>query len=132
MSTKNFKLWRQGIKRLLPACLLIAVAMLFTGNSLHAGGTATTLAGGKPSKYYGFVNTTILQSLFHTPCGLSMDSSGTYLFVADQNNDAIRYLDFGDGLTWTDGTNSLNKPVGVIYDNNTGNIIVLNKGNGSN
>jgi hypothetical protein len=71
---------------------------------------------------------------YHTPCGIALDSSGSYLFVADRDNNAIRYLDLGADETWTFGiiaTNLISKPIGVAVDSSL-NVFVLNRGNGTN
>jgi hypothetical protein len=135
MSTKHFKLRRPGIKPSLPGCLLVTFAILLAALSIQAGTTVTTLAGGKPSKYYGYVDTTTLQSLFHTPCGLAIDNTGKSLYVADRDNNVIRWIDFQGGLTWTldlEPTNMISKPVGIALDNVTESFVVLNFGNGKN
>ena len=100
--------------------------------------TVTTLGGGDPHvspKYLGYRDgTTLSSALFHTPAGLAIDSTGSYLFVADRDNNAIRYLDLAAGLTWTFGvvnTNLVNKPVGVVVDTSL-NVTVLNRGGGNN
>ncbi len=71
---------------------------------------------------------------YHTPCGIAFDNSGNYLFVADRDNNAIRYLDLGADQTWTFGivaTNLINQPIGVAVDSSL-NVFVLNRGKGTN
>ena len=63
-----------------------------------------------------------------------MDSTGQYLFVADRDNNAIRFLDLDAGTTWTFDvayTNLLNKPIAVAVDAYDY-VYVLNRGNGAN
>jgi len=101
--------------------------------------TVTTLAGGpnyyaNDSSSYGSTNSDYgsLYSQFHTPMGLALDSSQQFLFVADRDNNAIRYLDLDGGFTYTLSTNSLNKPVGVAvngsFANSAATIYVLDRG----
>lgn len=115
-----------------PGCLLATFAALLLGITLHAQTTVTTLGGGQPSKFYGYRDGDTLHSaLFHTPCGLAIDTSGTYLFVADRDNNSIRYLDLSTSFTWTFMTNQISKPVGVLLDNSL-DVYALNQGNGKN
>ena len=116
---------------------IFGCAWLLNIAKLHAV-TVTTLGGGDPHvspQYLGYRDgTTLSSALFHTPSGLAMDSTGSYLFVADRDNNAIRYLDLAAGQTWTFGianTNLVSKPVGVVVDGSL-NVSVLNRGNGNN
>ena len=112
--------------------------MLAVAASLQAAVTVTTLGGGDPHvnpKYQGYRDgATLTSALFRSPAGLAIDSTGNYLFVADRDNNAIRYLDLGAGFTWTFSvvnTNLISKPVGVLLDSQL-NVYVLNKGTGNN
>src|SRR5882757_7837273 len=97
MRKTPLKLWGQALCR----SMLPALATLLSGINLHAT-TVTTISGGAPPQFYGYLNgDTLHKALFHTPCGLAIDSTGNYLFVADRDNNAVRYLDIGAGLTWT-------------------------------
>ena len=101
-------------------CLLMAV-LVTTADIGHATSIAT-LGGGDPNvspQFKGYRNgTTLTQALFSTPCGLAIDQSGNYLFIADRDNNALRLTDFslnftGDLLTMTNYvpvTNLFNKP----------------------
>jgi hypothetical protein len=118
--------------------VIVMVALLLAAVSLFASPTVNTLGGGNPNvkpKYLGYKDgITLNQALFHTPCGLALDYSGQYLFVADRDNNVIRYLDLVAGYTWTfdiTATNLLNKPVAVAVDIDD-NVYVLNRGNGTN
>ncbi|MGA2279742.1 MAG: chitobiase/beta-hexosaminidase C-terminal domain-containing protein [Verrucomicrobiota bacterium] len=118
--------------------VIIMVALLLAAASLFASPVVNTLGGGNPNvkpKYLGYEDgITLSQALFHTPCGLALDSSGQYLFVADRDNNAIRYLDLVAGYTWTFDvayTNLINKPIAVAVDPDY-DIYVLNRGNGTN
>jgi hypothetical protein len=53
------------------------------------------------------------------------------LYVADRDNNAIRWLDLDLTNTFTFATNSINKPVGVAVDG-LDDVFVLNRGNGTN
>jgi len=117
------------------AALLLAAANLF---AIPTGVNVATLGGGNPHvnpKYLGYEDgITLSQALFHTPCGLALDITGQYLFVADRDNNAIRYLDLVAGWTWTFGvtyTNLINKPIAVAVDTDY-NVYVLNRGNVTN
>jgi hypothetical protein len=117
------------------------VASLLAATSLFAiptGVTVTTLGGGNPNKkpkYLGYADgITLSQALFHTPYGIALDRSGQYLFVADRDNNAIRFLDLVGGFTWTldiASTNLINKPIAVAVDANDY-VYVLNRGNANN
>src|SRR5262249_33217105 len=115
---------------------VLAMAMVLSGTArLMAGATVTTLTGGPYQgnpQFYGFTDgDTAAVAQFHTPIRLALDSSQTFLFVADRDNNAIRRLDLAGGVTFTFTTSKLNKPVGVAVDAG-GNVYVLNRGNGSN
>ena len=121
-----------------PAGFVLGLIWLLGAAHLQAAVTVATLGGGDPHvspKYLGYRDgTTLSSALFHTPAGLAIDSTGSYLFVADRDNNAIRYLDLAAGLTWTFGvvnTNLVNKPVGVVVDTSL-NVTVLNRGGGNN
>src|SRR6266571_4909932 len=105
------------------------LALLLATAHLTAAPVVTTLGGG-PSQghpqFFGFVNgDTAAVSQFHTPIGLGVDNSGTVLYVADRDNNAIRKLDLVAGQTFTFTTLGINKPVGVAVDS-AGNVFVLN------
>lgn len=129
MKNKTFKLWTR-------ACAALGLALL-AGTSAHAQPTVATLGGGSPlvtPKYQGYRDgATLTHALFRTPAGLALDSTGQYLYVADRDNNAIRYLDLTAGQTWTFGvtfTNLINKPIAVAVDSSD-NVYVLNRGNGT-
>jgi len=119
MRTKLLCLFRETFYCL----LLAALAWMVAGNTAEAQTSVTTLGGGNPNispKYQGYSDgNTLHQALFHTPCGLAMDSSGQFLFVADRDNNAIRQLDLVAGTTATlivTYTNLINRPIGVAVD----------------
>jgi hypothetical protein len=117
------------------------MALLLTATNLFANSTGvsvTTLGGGNPNvnpKYLGYEDGNTLHSaLFHTPSGIALDSTGQYLYVADRDNNAIRYLDLMEGWTWTFDvtyTNLINKPIAVAVDT-FDYVYVLNRGNVTN
>ena len=118
--------------------VIVMVALLLAAANLSASPVVNTLGGGNPNvkpKYLGYEDgITLSQALFHTPCGLALDSTGQYLFVADRDNNAIRYLDLVAGRTWTFDvtyTNLLNKPIAVAVDTDDY-VYVLNRGNVTN
>ncbi|MGA2179520.1 MAG: hypothetical protein ABSH15_08070 [Verrucomicrobiota bacterium] len=118
--------------------VIVMVALLLAAASLFASPVVNTLGGGNPNvkpKYLGYEDgITLSQALFHTPCGLALDSTGQYLFVADRDNNAIRFLDLVAGYTWTFDvayTNLINKPIAVAVDTYDY-VYVLNRGNTNN
>ncbi len=119
-------------------CGVAMAALLLVATNVTASPAVATLGGGNPNvnpKYLGYRDgITINQALFHTPYGLAFDSTGQYLFVADRDNNAIRYLDLTAGKTWTLALNDptlINKPIAVAMDANLF-FYVLNRGNGNN
>ena len=118
--------------------VIVMAASLLAATHLVASPVVNTLGGGNPHvnpKYLGYSDgTTLSQALFHTPYGLAMDSTGQYLFVADRDNNLIRYLDLKAGWTWTfdiAATNLIKKPIAVALDNSN-NVYVLNRGTTNN
>jgi streptogramin lyase len=123
--------------------IIVMVALLLATASLSAGTVVNWVSGGPNSSNPAGVGVngdgyrdgdTILDAEYHTPCGIAMDSGGNYLFVADRDNNAIRYLDLAGGWTWTFdvvATNLINKPISVAIDSSL-NVFVLNQGNGKN
>jgi hypothetical protein len=122
---------------------IVIVALLLAAANLSAGTVVNWVSGGPNSSEPAGVGVngdgyrdgdTILDAEYHTPCGIAMDSGGNYLFVADRDNNAIRYLDLAGGWTWTFdvvATNLINKPISVAIDSSL-NVFVLNRGNGKN
>ena len=90
---------------------LVAVAVSLLGTATLHAVNVTTLGGGDPHaspKYLGHRDgATLTSALFHTPSGLAIDSTGNYLYVADRDNNAIRYLDLAAGQTWTTMASSI-------------------------
>ncbi|MBI5574335.1 MAG: T9SS type A sorting domain-containing protein [Elusimicrobia bacterium] len=91
------------------------------------GATVNLLAG---TTNAGYVNATSTTSQFSSPFGLTIDSLGNNLYVADMNNNVIRKLDGTNVTTFagggTDSTNSnipattaqLGTPRGITMDSN--------------
>ena len=110
---------------------------------LWAQATVTTLGGGALNlPYAGDVNgNTLTTAMFNGPQGMALDPSGTFLFIADYNNNAVRLVSqvgntaasmtttFANATT--SGTTAINHPVAVIVDGAT-NVYVLNHGTGVN
>jgi len=135
MKTKIFKRPGRALGEVSPRLVptrretIALLALLLGAANLTALPVVSTISGG-PS--YGYADGDTLQvALFHTPLGLALDSSGSLLFVADRDNNAIRKLDLGLNQTITFTTDGINQPVGVALDG-TGNLYVLNRGNGNN
>ncbi len=67
---------------------MASIALLLAAVNLFAGPTVTTMGGGDPNvspKYLGYRDgNTLHQALFHTPCGLALDSTGQYLVCCRQ------------------------------------------------
>jgi hypothetical protein len=77
---------------------------------------------------------------YNTPCGLAVDLTGNYVYVADRNNNEVRVLEFDENTVYhiiaIDGSgnvisNMFSSPVGVAIDSSY-NLFVLNYGNGTN
>ncbi|HTR43162.1 MAG TPA: NHL repeat-containing protein, partial [Pseudomonadales bacterium] len=94
-----------------------------------------TMGGGVATGYFGYKNTNTLYSLFHTPMGMAVSQNGQTVFVADRDNNAVRFFtDFAspnNGWTFTFTTNFISKPVGVALDAG-GDVYVLNRGTTNN
>ena len=120
-STGRLAQWRQGAA--LGSVLLLASA------SLSAMPILTTVSGGPTAGYVD--GDTAALALFNTPVGLALDKNSSHLYVADRGNNAVRQLDIAGNQTITFATYGVNVPVGVAVDA-SGNVFVLNRGNGSN
>jgi len=127
------------IRRLRGLALTVAFAVATV--SAVASPVVSTLTGGPAQgypPYHGYLDgDTAAVAQFHTPYGVALDSTGSSLFVADRDNDAVRQLDLAGNQTFTFVPNLfvipslISKPVGVAVDGD-GNVYVLNRGNGSN
>ena len=131
----------------LPGCcaglLVVLGTLLVAPSRLWAQATVTTLGGGALNlPYAGDVNgNTLTTAMFNGPQGMALDPSGTFLFIADYNNNAVRLVSqvgntaasttttFANATT--SGTTAINHPVAVIVDGAT-NVYVLNHGTGVN
>ena len=118
--------------------IIVMVALLAAVN-LSAAPTVSTTSGGPRTGYSsgaGYVDGAIGSvAEYHTPCGLAIDSSGNYLFVADRDNNAVRWLQFDVNTTYSiefDQTDIFNKPVGVALNKAEDLLFVLNRGKGTN
>jgi hypothetical protein len=123
--------------------LLATTALLLAAANLFAANTVNWFSGGPNTGYtsgYGDADGDItLSAEYHTPCGIAVDITGN-LYVADRDNNAVRFLDMGENWTYTvvpqdlngnPQTNLFSKPVGVAIDNSY-NLFVLNRGKGTN
>jgi hypothetical protein len=122
---------------------IVMVALLLAAANLSAAPIVNWVSGGPNPYEPAGVSTngagyrdgdTILDAEYHTPCGIAMDSSGNYLFVADRDNNAIRYLDLAGGQTWTfviAAPSLIRKPIAVALDSSD-NVYVLNRGTTNN
>jgi len=117
---------------------------LLAAANLFAGPSVTWISGGPNTGFptgAGFADGDITASAeYHTPCGLAIDNTGNYLYVADRDNNMVRVLQFD--INWTSHLvptdmngnpikSAFNKPVGVALDG-SGNLFVLNRGSGNN
>ena len=117
---------------------VIAMAVTLAASNLSAAPIVNWFSGGPNNGFpsgAGYADgNTILDAEYHTPCGLAIDSTGNFLFVADRDNNVIRYLDIAQNQTWTFGITTpslINKPISVAVDSFF-NVYVLNRGNGLN
>ena len=82
----------------------LTTALVLAAASGFAAPAVNWVSGGPNTGYpsgAGYVDGDItLDAEYRTPCGITFDTSGQYLFVADRDNNAIRVLDFG--INWTD------------------------------
>jgi hypothetical protein len=134
-----WRTFRQTYAKIRPEGALSLVALLLIAANLASASTVSWVSGGVKIPGFptgaGYLDgPTDGGAQYHTPTGLAMDTSGTYLFVADRDNNQIRYLDLSADRTWTFAivqTNLINKPIGVALDNSL-NVFVLNQGKGTN
>jgi hypothetical protein len=154
MRTRTFQPWSGRLKKFLgswPGFVLAAALLPCFSNQLHAVPQVLTLGGGtlnppNPPFYGTNDGNTWSDAQFHTPMGMALDPSGTFLFLADYDNSAIRLIsDVGnhansETVTYIPSNNvnavvpgptGVNHPLAVTVDAAT-NIFVLNHGNGTN
>jgi hypothetical protein len=118
--------------------LALAVSFMLTGLDAFSQPTVTTLANtynragaGAPTAIGKGVATT--SAKFNFPAGIALDTSGTYMFIADYKNNAIRFVyavgNKSSSITFNiyNTKNGVNHPIGVAVDSNT-NVYVLNYG----
>ncbi len=141
------------MKMILPASLLkccqqrgfrlmmLTVLLLLGGMGAHAQqGTVISLGNIQYKAGSGTDSTTPVLTTyakFNHPAGIALDPSGNNLFLADDNNNAIRWVSqIGNKVSSYTydafvSTNGISSPIAVAIDVNT-NIYVLNYGNGKN
>ena len=106
-----------------------SAALLLAGARLAAMPTVNTIGGGPSAGYVD--GDTFAISRFNTPAGLALDKTSSLLYVADRGNNVVRQLDLAGNQTISFASYGINAPVGVAVDD-SGNVFVLNHGNGSN
>jgi len=156
MRTRTFQRWNGRLKKFFglgPGFVLAAALLPGFVNQLHAATPpqVTTLGGGtlnppNPPFYGNNDGNTYTDAQFHNPAGMALDPSGTFLFLADYDNSAIRLIsDVGNTANSTTityipsnivdavfpGPTGIDHPLAVTVDGAT-NIFVLNHGNGTN
>lgn len=122
---------------------VVATAALALTAGTASATSVLSISGGPTLQYptgAGYVDGDITtEAEYNTPCGLAMDQSGNYLFVADRDNNAVRVLEFdinttGTLLTLTNNVpayNLFSNPVGVAVDSYD-NVFVLNQAQNTN
>ncbi len=73
--------------------------------------------------------TTGVAPQFNQPVGVALDSTGDFLFIADQMNNAVYKLNFANNVTQPFAATNLSNPVAVALDP-ADNLYVLNQGSG--
>ena len=77
---------------LLTTVLALMLGGIASNGLAQSSATVTTLTDAKHGKA-GYKNgNTFYQAQFRFPAGLCLDPSGTYLFVADMTNNAVRMI----------------------------------------
>jgi hypothetical protein len=123
----------RALARGLLTALATATAMLLT-TTAQAVPSISSVGGGAPSNQnpYGFVDgNTASDTKFHTPMGLSINSSSDAIYVADRDNNALRILDLVSGLTWSLTNQYISKPIAATVDQYEY-VWILNQGKGTN
>jgi hypothetical protein len=133
--TRPLASWRlsraQSLRMALAGVYLLTSLNAFSQASVA---TLTDANHGTP----GYVNgNTYSQAQFNYPAGIALDPSATSLFVADYNNNAIRWVNNlgnqSSSFTYSAfiSTDGINHPIAIGIDIQT-NIYVLNQGSGNN
>jgi len=141
MSRIDLKPQRLPSKSPLPArcawALAALASVLISATHLHAQATVLTLGGGAIVKpYSGYIDgNTLTTAKFSQPSGMALDPSGSYLFVADYTNNAVRLLSqlgssSGTTTTFANVGKGVSHPLAVVVDGAT-NVYVLNHGSGN-
>jgi DNA-binding beta-propeller fold protein YncE len=117
------------------SALALTLVFMLTGmDAFSQQGTVTTL--GNTIGYAGAGSTDGLTTgaKFNFPAGIALDPSGTNLFLADSNNNSVRWVsnlgNESSSYTTTAFTNGISHPVAIAIDSTT-NIYVLNHGLGT-
>ena len=132
-----------GLAHVAVRSAIAIIALTITAGNVFGGATVNWISGGPNTGYpsgAGYVDGDItVDAEYHTPCGLAIDDTGDFLFVADRDNNAVRVLQFdinttGTLLTYSNNiikTNLFSKPVGVAVDPDY-NVFVLNRAKNTN
>ena len=119
---------------------VLALPVIFTLTSMDAfsqQGTVTTLGNTIGYAGAGYVDGQTTSAKFNLPAGIALDPSGANLFLADYNNNAVRWVNNlgnkSSSYTTTAfvSSNGISYPIAMAIDGNT-NIYVLNRGAGTN
>src|SRR5580700_8082134 len=98
MRTTTLQFLERQCKRIVSGGRAGALAALglfaLSQSSLYAQATVATIGGGSARPpYAGYLSgNTLTTAMLDDPCGLSIDSSGSFLYVADYTNNAIRLI----------------------------------------
>lgn len=128
---------RQCVRPAWPLVLLLAGLL---AGSAPAQTTVSTLSGGpsssNPNSASGSADgNTQSEAQFNTPGGMTLEATGSVLWLADTANNTVRRLDLTTGTTSTLATNSsggsilFNSPVDVAVDAST-NLYILTRTDG--
>ncbi len=121
--------------------LYVSDSVRHTVHKVTSDGTGTVLAG--TLNYSGSTDATGTSAKFYSPQGLALDEAGTYLYVADYDNDTIRRVDTSTGEVTTfagsagvagslDATGTAARfyhPVGLAFDATYSYLYVSDSGN---
>ena len=125
-----FKYWRRCGLGVLAAIFMLDSTDAFAQSTVTTFANTYNRAGAGKASSKGVLTTAVK---FNFPAGIALDPSGSLMFVADYNNNAIRLVynlgNQSSSVTYTVYTNKngINHPIGVAVDAAT-NVFVLNYG----
>lgn len=120
--------------------MALAGVIMLASQSAFSQATVTTLANTYGTAGAGAASSTPVittTAKFNNPAGIALDPSGTGLFLADNNNNAVRWISNlgkpSSSYTYSAyiSTDGINHPIAIGVDINT-NVYVLNRGSGNN